>query len=290
MGWFSKIVKPAIGWAANPIIGSAMAGKKILGAVNKIPSRGYDTQQDKLNQAYDLYAQNEKNNPYSKTYDPRLRKYQMDALNRLQGIASSKNLDAQSQAQLNKIRQQEGRLERGAREAIMQNAAERGASSSTGNLMEQLMNQQGAAERRTNQDTDVAAMQQKRALDALYGSINTAKEVGDQDYRRAQANDLFNRYNVSGKAGILGDQGQAAIQKAQAQNQFWGGLIGSGLGMLAGGPAGFSSGQSMAGQATASPTGLQASNTPNPFSVKPRLTGYDWENVMQYQPGYNPIL
>ena len=104
MGWFSKIVKPAIGWAANPMIGSAMAGKKILGAVNKIPSRGYDTQQDKLNQAYDLYAQNEKNNPYSKTYDPRLRKYQMDALNRLQGIAGSKNLDAQSQAQLNKIR------------------------------------------------------------------------------------------------------------------------------------------------------------------------------------------
>ncbi len=288
MGWFSKVAK----YAANPLASVPDQFKMATGALNKIPSRGYDTQKDKLNQAYDLYAQNEKNNPYSKTYDPRLRQYQMSALNRLQGISGSKNLDAQSQAQLNKIRQQEGRLERGSREAIMQNAAERGASSSTGNLMEQLMNQQGAAERRTNQDTDVAAMQQKRALDALYGSINTARGVGDQDYRRAQANDMFTRYNLGGKAGVLGDQGQAAIQKAQAQNQFWGGLIGTGVGMMAGGPAGASLGQSMAGQATA-PTaqmGLQASNGYNQFANKPSLTNYDWENVMEYQPGYNPIL
>lgn len=130
MGWFSKVAK----YAASPLASVPDQFKMATGALNKIPSRGYDTQKDKLNQAYDLYAQNEKNNPYSKTYDPRLRKYQMSALNRLQGISSSKNLDTQSQAQLNKIRQQEGRLERGSREAIMQNAAERGASIVTGKL------------------------------------------------------------------------------------------------------------------------------------------------------------
>lgn len=287
--WFSKAAKIGGGWAVNPILGSTMAGKEVMGGVNKVMGRGYETNEDKLNQAYDLYAQNEKNNPYSKTYDPRLRKYQMDALNRLQGIASSKNLDAQSQAQLNKIRQQEGRLERGAREAIMQNAAERGASSSTGNLMAQLMNQQGAAERRTNQDTDVAAMQQKRALDALYGSINTAKGVNQQDMQRAQANDLFNRYNLSGKAGILGDQGQAAIDKAGQQNALWGGILDKGLGFLTGGASSVAGG-AIGAQPTASPTGLQAYNTPNPFSKKPSLTNYDYENVFQYQPGYNPIL
>ena len=283
MNWFKKAAK----YAANPLASVPDQFKMAGGALNKIPSRGYDTQKDKLNQAYDLYDNNK--NAYDKIYDPRLRKYQMSALNRLQGIAGSDKLDAQSQAQLNQIRQTEGQLEKGSREAIMQNAAERGASSSTGNMMAQLMNQQGAAERRTNQDTDVAANQQRRALDALYGSINTSGQIGDDDYRRAQANNLFNQYNISGKSNVLGAQGQNAINKAQAQNQFWGGLIGTGVGMMAGGPAGASLGQSMAGQATA-PTGLQASNASNPFSTKPRLTGYDWENVMQYQPGYNPIL
>ncbi len=273
MNWFKKVAK----YAANPLASVPDQFKMAVGALNKIPSRGYDTQQDKLNQAYDLYAQNEKNNPYSKTYDPRLRKYQMSALNRLQGIAGSKNLDAQSQAQLNKIRQQEGRLERGSREAIMQNAAERGASSSTGNLMEQLMNQQGAAERRTNQDTNVAAMQQKRALDALYGSINTAKGVGDQDYRRAQANNLFNQYNLSGKARLLGDQGQNAVDKAQAQNQFWGGILDKGLTIGKGIATGGGSIAADAAAGSVSPTGLQANNTPNPFSNKPGLRG-SWQD------------
>ena len=236
MSWFSKIAKIGAGWAANPIIGSVMAGKEILGLANKIPSRGYDANKDNLNKAYDLYDQNK--NAYDEIYDPRLRDYQMQAMNRLQGIAGSKELDAESQSQLNKIRQHEGQLERGSREAIMQNAAERGASSSTGNLMAQLMNQQGASERRTNQDTDVAAMQQKRALDALYSSVNTARGIGDQDYRRAQANNLFNQYNIGGKAGVLGAKGQNEIDKAQAQNDFWGGIIKTGVGMAAGGPAG----------------------------------------------------
>lgn len=245
MGWFGKIAKIGAGWAANPILGSAMAAKEGLGLINKIPSRGYNTQQEKLDQAYDLYAQNEKNNPYNKAYDPRLRDYQKKALDRLYGISSSKKLDAQSKAQLNQIRQQEGQLERGAREAIMQNAQERGAGSSTGNLLAQLVAQQQGAERRTNQDTEVAAQQQKRALDALYGSINTAQGINKQDMDRAQAQDMFNRYNLGGKAGVLGAQGQNAINKAQAQNSFWGGLIGTAAGALGGGPAGASIGNKM---------------------------------------------
>lgn len=242
MGWFSKIASGVIApaWKA-----SSMVAKPILGQINKIPSRGYNTQQEKLNQAYDLYSQNEKNNPYDKYYDPRLRTYQKKALDRLYNISSSKGLDAQSKAQLNNIRRQEAQLERGSREAIMQNAAERGASSSTGNLMAQLMNQQQGAERRTNQDTDVAANQQKRALDALYGSINTAKDINQQDMARASAQDMFNRYNLGGKVDILSGQGQNAVNKAQAQNSFWGGLLGTVGGAILGGPKGVSMGNNM---------------------------------------------
>lgn len=291
MGWFSKAAKIGGGWAVNPILGSTMAGKEVMGGVNKVMGRGYETNEDKLKEIQDLYTKNEKNNPYAKNYDPRLRQYQMSALNRLQGIAGSDKLDAQSQAQLNEIRRKEGQLEKGSREAIMQNAAERGASSSTGNLMAQLMNQQGASERRTNQDTDVAAMQQKRALDALYGSINTAEGVNQQDMQRAQANDLFNRYNLSGKAGVFGDQGRAAIDKAGQQNAFWGGILDKGAGLLTGGASSVAGGAiGGAPQASGGASGLQAYNSSNPFSKKPSLTNYDWENVYEFNPGHNPIL
>lgn len=268
MGWFNKVAKIGAGFAINPLLGSAMAAKEGVGLLNKIPSRGYNTQAEKLDQAYDLYAQNEKKNPYTKYYDPRLRSYQKKALDRLYNISSSKGLDAQAKAQLNKIRQQEAQLERGSREAIMQNAAERGASSSTGNLLAQLVNQQQGAERRTNQDTDVAANQQKRALEALYGSINTAEGLNRQDMARASAQDMFNRYNIGGKAGILGAQGQNAINKAQAQNQFWGGLVGSVGGSIYGGPIGSKIGGSI-GSKIGGGTGYQMGATPT--GKMPRL-------------------
>jgi hypothetical protein len=289
MNWFKKAAKIGAGSFVNPVLGNVMAAKEGANYVNDKMGRGYKDAQGKLDQAYDLYDNNK--NAYDKIYDPRLRQYQMTALNRLQGIAGSKNLDAQSQAQLNQIRQKEGQLEKGSREAIMQNAAERGASSSTGNLMAQLMNQQGAAERRTNQDTDVAAQQQKRALDALYGSINTAQGIGDEDFRRANAQNLFNQYNIGGKARTLGAQGELAIDKAGQENAFWSGLVDKGLTIGKGLATG---GGSIAANAAAgsggSPAGLQAYNPQNPFSKKPSLTNYDYENVFQYQPGYNPIL
>lgn len=274
MRWFSKA-----SWIGNPYL--KLGEKTLRMAKDKLSPDGGGNADELYQKQMDLYTQNEKNNPYSKTYDPRLRKYQMSALNRLQGIAGSDKLDAQSQAQLNQIRQTEGQLEKGSREAIMQNAAERGASSSTGNMMAQLMNQQGAAERRTNQDTDVAAMQQKRALDALYGSINTAKGVGDQDYRRAQANDLFNRYNITGKSGVYDTQAGRSLDKAAQKNQFTGQLLGTAgtvVGSIYGGPVGGAiggaAGSAIGGQMSG---GLQANNQQNPFNKKPGLQG-SWQD------------
>lgn len=281
---FGKLLKMGAGWAANPLLGSAMAGKEIAGGLNKIPSRGYEGAMDKQQQIYDMYGNYAKKNPYDKYYDPKLRKYQTNALNRLYRIGTSNKLDPQAQAQLNDIRKREGQLERGAREAIMQNAYERGAGTSSGNLMDQLINAQQASERRTNQQTDVAANQWQRSLDSLLKSSDLASNVNTQDLQRARAQDLFNQYILGGQASTLSNQGQLGLQKAQAQNQFWGGLLGAGIGALAGGPAGAQVGGQMGGQATAPTSGLQMANN------APRLTKYDWENVMRYQPGYNPIL
>lgn len=281
---FGKLLKMGAGWAANPFLGSAMAGKEIARGVNKIPSRGYEDAIDKQKQIYDMYGDYAKKNPYDKYYDPKLRQYQTNALGRLYKIGTSSKLDPQAQAQLNAIRQREGQLERGAREAIMQNAYERGAGTSTGNLMDQLINAQQASERRTNQQTDVAANQWQRSLDSLLKSSNLAQNVNAQDMGRARAQDMFNQYILGGQAGSLQDQGNLGLQKAQAQNQFWGQLLGAGIGAFTGGPAGASVGSNMG-----SSSGLQA-QAPNYFGEKPRLTGYDWENVMTYRPGYNPIL
>lgn len=243
MSWLGKIGKIGAGWAVNPVLGNVMGGKEILGQVNKIPGRGYDSAQDKQQEIEDLYKNRQ--NPYDKYYDPRMRQYQTNALDRLYKMSSSKELDPVAQAQLNQIRQKEGQIERGSREAIMQNADERGAGSSTGNLLDQMVNAQGASERRTNQDMDVASAQWKRALDALYGSQSMAKDIGGQDMQRAKAQDLFSQYNTSGRARALGEQGQLGLDKAQAENQFWGGLIGTTAGAVAGGPAGASMGGNM---------------------------------------------
>lgn len=247
MGWFSKIGKIGAGFAINPILGSGMAVKEGLGLLNKIPSRGYNSAGEKMDQAYDLYDQNSKKNPYNKYYDPRMRQYQTKALNRLYNMSTSKKLDPYAQAQLDQIRRGEDTRERGAREAIMMNANERGAGTSTGTLMSELMNSQSSADRRTGQDTQVAGEQWRRALDALYGSADMSRSISAQDMQRAQSEDMFNRYNLSGKAGVLGQQGNLAIDKANAQNQFWGGLIGTAAGAIAGGPAGASAGGSMGG-------------------------------------------
>lgn len=263
MGWFSPggLLKKAAGFAANPILGSGMVAKDILGGVNDIMGRGYNKASGYQDQIYDLYDNNKSN--INEIYDPKLRKAQVSGLDRLMGISKNKGLDAQSKSILNKIRKQEGQIEKGSRDAIMMNAAERGASSSTGSLLDQLTNAQSASERRTNQDTDVFAGQQKRALDALYGSINTAGSINDQDMRRAGALDLFNRYNLSGKAGVLGNKGQIAQEKAGAENDFWGNIIGAGASMMAGAPPG--AGGMLGGGGGGKPASMYTSQLPSPW-------------------------
>lgn len=238
MSWYNPAswAKKGVGYAANPLIGSAMLGKDIVGGINGVMGRGYDKAQGYQNQIYDMYNNNKSN--INSIYDPSLRKSQMSGLDQLMGIASNPNLDAQSQSELNQIRDKEGQLEKGSRGAIMQNANERGAGTSSGALLDQLTNSQSASERRTNQDTEVLANQQKRALDALYGSINTAGTINSEDMGRANALDLFNRYNMSGKAGALSNEGNLAMGKAGAENDFWSKIIGGGANMMAGNPSG----------------------------------------------------
>lgn len=107
--------------------------------------------------------------------DPALFTAQMDALGGLQDISNNDGLTAADRAQLGQIQTQEDSAERGAREAILQNAQARGMGGSGIELLQQFQNQQDSATRKSQKDMDVAAMAQNRALQALQsaGSLGT---------------------------------------------------------------------------------------------------------------------
>lgn len=133
--------------------------------------------------------------------DPKFKEAQMKALAGLQDIAEQGGLTATDKARLNDIAKSEGVRERGAREAILQNAAERGVSGSGLELMAQLKSQQESAGRQSDRDTEVAAEAERRALEALVNSGNMAGNIRGQDFseasRIAQAKDEINRFNTN---------------------------------------------------------------------------------------------
>ncbi|MBK7497363.1 MAG: hypothetical protein IPI28_18910 [Candidatus Omnitrophica bacterium] len=135
--------------------------------------------------------------------DPSLKEAQMSALGGLQDVAESGGLDANAKARMNDIAKSEGIRERGAREAILGNAAQKGTSGSGLEFLSQLKNQQEGADRVSDRDTQVAADAESRALDALINSGNLAGNIRGQDFSEAskiaQAKDAINAFNTSNR-------------------------------------------------------------------------------------------
>lgn len=132
--------------------------------------------------------------------DPKLKQAQMDALFGLQDISNSGGLTAADQSQLSQIQNQEQTAQRGAREAILQNAQARGAGGSGMELLAQLQNQQDSATRQSQRDLDVAGMAQQRALQALQQAGSLGGQIQAQDFGQqsaiANAQDAINKFNT----------------------------------------------------------------------------------------------
>ena len=132
--------------------------------------------------------------------DPALQAAQQDALASLQDIGRN-GMTAMDRAKLGEIQSQEQTQARGAREAIMQSAQQRGAGGSGMELLQQMQNQQDSATRQSSRDTDVAGMAQQRALDALQaGGAMAGRMQGqsfDQQARQADAQDVINHFNTT---------------------------------------------------------------------------------------------
>lgn len=153
--------------------------------------------------------------------DPRLKEAQMRALAELEAIGSGGGLRASDRARINDIRRQTATADRGAREAIMQNAAARGVGGSGMELASKLISQQASADREAAANDDVAARAEDRALQAIMGSGKLGGEVRSQGFdearHRASAEDAINTFNARNK-NLVGQWNAENRQNASNSN------------------------------------------------------------------------
>ena len=147
--------------------------------------------------------------------DPRLKDAQLNSLDALQAIIDGDGMTAIDKARMNQINMENNAIDRGNREAILQNAQARGVGGSGLELAQQMISQQSGAGRRAQQGFDVAAQAEQRALDAMMKSGELSSQVRGQDLdeasRVAQAQDMINQFNTA-------NQNQARFANAQANN------------------------------------------------------------------------
>ena len=209
------MVAPAI-IAAGIMAGGALANRlstnnqlnkeqaRIDRAVNSLSYNPYDYYtnyqyySDPL--LYETYLQNE--NAYDNiSVDPSVLSAQNRALDELINLSESKGLDAIDKQALQEIVDTENRNLKGQQDAIMQDAMQRGIYGSGLEMAQRLQAAQSSANRMNNQDMDVMAQAQQRALEALSNYGNLASNIRNQDYneqaQRAAAQNAINQYNVS---------------------------------------------------------------------------------------------
>lgn len=132
--------------------------------------------------------------------DPRLKQSQMDALSALQGISNSGGLQLQDQANLQKLLGQAATDDKGRRDAIQQQMAERGMAGGGLELAQKLASTQDASTRQNQAATDTAAQAQQNALQALMQGGQLGGQIRGQDFdqqaRAAQARDAIAQFNA----------------------------------------------------------------------------------------------
>lgn len=150
------------------------------------------------------YAQNP--SEFAKIDVSQGRSAQLQALGQLQDIANQGGMTAADLATLNEIQQANASKERGSREAIIQNAMERGAGNSGTALMAQLLNQQESAGRANTEGLNAAKSAQQRVLDALAGVGSIGGNIQSQQFseeaQKAAAADAISRFNTQNRQDV----------------------------------------------------------------------------------------
>jgi hypothetical protein len=137
--------------------------------------------------------------------DPQFKQAQINALNKLQEIGEG-GLTLQDKANLERIKAEQAAMERGQREAILQNAQARGVAGSGLELAQSMLAQQQASNRSSQQGLDVASMAQQRALQAILQGGQLGGQIRGQDFeeqaRVAAAKDAIAQFNAQNQQQV----------------------------------------------------------------------------------------
>jgi hypothetical protein len=146
---------------------------------------------------------------------------QLAALQELSGIVGAKGMTATDRAKVADIQEQMGTANRGAQEAILQNASERGISGSGLELAARLKAEQGAASDASRAGLQTAADAEKRALEAIISQGNLGGQINEQDFAKqakiAEAKDLISKFNATNQQNV-GLTNTEARNSAQSAN------------------------------------------------------------------------
>lgn len=153
--------------------------------------------------------------------DPSFVGAQKQALQQMQNVATEGGLTAIDKAKLNDITIQQNQQNKSQNAATMQQAQQRGMGGSDINTVNQLINEQGAADRASNAGLNVAAQAQARALQAMQaagqqGGAMQAQQYGEQAEKAKAANaiDVFNKQTLN-QTNLYNTQ---SANEAQAAN------------------------------------------------------------------------
>jgi hypothetical protein len=146
---------------------------------------------------------------------------QQSALGQLSQIAEEGGLTATDRARIRATQDEFRTTERGSREALDRRAAELGIAGSDYNLLSQQIAGQSAADRASREGTDIAALAEQRALEAIMNKAGVAGQIGSQEYgkmaEKARAQDAIAAFNAANRQSVAGENVMAR-NVAQAQN------------------------------------------------------------------------
>lgn len=157
--------------------------------------------------------------------DPRLRESQLKALSGVEEIVNGQGLTAADRANINKVQSENARAERGSREAILQNAQQRGVGGSGLEIAAQLQNSQESAQRNADAGLEISKQAQQRALEALNQQASMSGNLRSQDYneqaQKAQAQNTINQFNAANRnaASMANTQARNTAQATNLQNK-----------------------------------------------------------------------
>ena len=153
-----------------------------------------------------------------------MRNKQLQALGGYEQLSQT-GLSAIDRAALAEIQNQIASQEKGQRESILQNMAQRGLSGSGQELAAQLQSSQAASQLAFQQGMQQAAQAQQARVNALNSLANLSSGIEQTDFERqaqkAQAQDIINQFNVQNRnnAGLRNLQTQQDLANLNAQER-----------------------------------------------------------------------